>query len=120
MIYRSLFKNTAFEHTTSDKVAVNEEVTVHIPEIDSEGKVTWKNVTPFEVVLWHEAIGHGYLDYSHPKEPWNSKRGWYNGNPMKDPTIAVENEARECLRLQGTAISDRVPKYWGWRYDKYN
>jgi RHS repeat-associated protein len=50
---------------------------------------------PASVVLWHEAIGHGHM------------RKFHHGIP--DPTIEIENIARECLRLQGnTGLLDRA------------
>lgn len=46
----------------------------------------------------------------HPNEPWN-----YRGSDekMPDPVIQEENAARECLRIQGITINDRVNTYYG-------
>ena len=79
------------------------------PEIDPSGNIVW-NQTPFDVVLWHEAIGHGYLNLDHPETPANTQ-----GGKGSDPTIIEENNARNCLRLQGVTINDRVPNYYGWK-----
>jgi len=40
------------------------------------------------------------------------------GGGGQDPTIAEENNARNCLRLQGVTINDRVPTYRGWGKNK--
>ncbi len=68
------------------------------------------NFAPFEITLWHEAIGHGFFDFIHPDEPWNYRGG--KGPP--DPTNQEENKARGCLRRQGIEINFRVNTYYGW------
>lgn len=90
------------------QVGIYEGINVNIPELDSGGNVVW-NRTPFDVVLWHEAMGHGYLGLGHPNNSGNQR-----GGRGPDPTIVEENKARNCLRLQGVSINDRVPTYYGW------
>jgi len=94
----------------SVNVAISEAIDIQLPELDANGKLVW-NRTPFDIVLWHEAIGHGYFGLSgHPNRSSNRR-----GGTFRDPVIAQENVARSCLRLQGIAINDRVPTYYGWR-----
>jgi hypothetical protein len=70
--------------------------------------------SPFSVLLWHELVGHAIKKLDHPKKRWNTwsyrdsvsaneKVEWITG----DPTIAIENEARERLNLK-----KRRPQYW--------
>lgn len=92
-----------------DHVTIYEGLDVTLPEIGPGGGIVW-NTTPFDVILWHEAIGHGYLDLPHPTDPSNRQ-----GGSGKDPTIVEENNARNCLRLQGVSINDRAPTYWRWK-----
>jgi hypothetical protein len=101
-----------FLHNAAEKnqhVLIYEGVQANLPEVGPGGNVVWKDA-PFEVVLWHEAMGHGYRDLGpHPRDSWNWKGG---AGPA--PTILEENNARNCLRLQGVQINDRVLTYWGW------
>ncbi len=91
-------------------VTIFEGISSVLPEVGSDGSIV-RNPAPFEVVLWHEAIGHGYLDLGpHADEPWNRR-----GGGGQDPIILEENNARNCLRLQGIQINDRVPTYYGWK-----
>ncbi len=106
-INRGNLLDNAYE--TRDSVYINENLDIHLPALDGSGNVVRED-TRFDVVLWHEAIGHGYRDLTHPKEKWNRKDG--GGH---DPTILEENNARNCLRLQGVSINDRVPTYYGWK-----
>ncbi|MCP4351084.1 MAG: hypothetical protein GY795_36935 [Desulfobacterales bacterium] len=106
-IFRRIDKTNATE--AKDYVSINENVSVTFPELGANGNLVF-NVAPFEIILWHEAIGHGYRDLDHPSKPWNHRGG--GGGP--DPTIQEENNARNCLRLQGIQINDRVPEYYGW------
>ena len=96
------------------QVVIYEGVKAKLPETSPSGSVTW-GPAPFEVVLWHEAIGHGYLELGHPDTPSN-----HAGGSGKDPTIVEENNARKCLRLQGVIINNRVPTYWGWKNPQAN
>jgi hypothetical protein len=91
------------------QVGIYEGISGPRPEVGSSGQVVW-NPVRFDVVLWHEAIGHGYLGLGHPNTPSNQR-----GGPGPDPTIIEENKARNCLRLQGISINDRVPTYYGWK-----
>jgi uncharacterized protein RhaS with RHS repeats len=69
-----------------------------------------KNIE-FPALLWHELIGHAHLGNDHPYIESNRKDG--NKGDYVDPTIAIENQARECLRKQGGNTRDRVPYYYG-------
>jgi RHS repeat-associated protein len=106
-INRGHMLDNAYE--TRDNVFINENLNVSLPTLDASGNVVWEN-TPFDVVVWHEAIGHGYRDLPHPNVPTNRQ-----GGGGQDPTILEENNARNCLRLQGVSINDRVPTYYGWK-----
>lgn len=62
-------------------------------------------VMPFEILLWHELVGHATLRKDHPKKAWNSYQhakdiikpaGW----GRVDPTIEIENQARGELGLK--------------------
>lgn len=106
-IHRGNQLDNAFE--ASDTVFINERLDIHLPTLDRSGNVVREN-TPFDVVLWHEAIGHGYRDLTHPNKKWNRQNGG-----GQDPTILEENNARNCLRLLGIQINDRVPTYYGWK-----
>src|SRR5207244_2796984 len=92
--------------TAGGTVWIHEGIDPVGPEVDVGGSVVW-NRFPFPIVLWHEAMGHAFLRRSHPEEPWNQA-----GGRGVDPTIREENNARNCLRLQGVQISDRVPTLW--------
>jgi RHS repeat-associated protein len=105
-IHRGNRMDNAYE--SNDHVYINENLNVQLPTLGPAGNVTQEN-TRFDVVLWHEAIGHGYRDLTHPNKGWNQKDGG-----GQDPTILEENNARNCLRLQGVSIDDRVPTYYGW------
>jgi hypothetical protein len=106
-IHRGNTLDNAYER--NDNVYINENLNISLPTLDASGNVVWEN-TPFDVVLWHEAIGHGYRDLTHPNDPSNRQ-----GGGGQDPTILEENNARNCLRLQGVSINDRVPTYFGWK-----
>ncbi len=92
-----------------DNIYINENLSFELPTLDASGNVVWENA-PFDVVLWHEVIGHGYRDLKHPKDRSNRQ-----GGGGRDPTIVEENNARNCLRLQGVRINDRVPTYYRWK-----
>jgi RHS repeat-associated protein len=67
---------------------------------------------PFAPLLFHEAIGHAGLGLGHPNEDWNHAG---SGSPKIDPTIAIENMARACLRRNGFSdlnYGDRHPHYY--------
>jgi hypothetical protein len=92
----------------NDVIEINENVDVRMPEVGPNGTVLWNRAPP-SVILWHEAIGHGFRDLSHPEGPENRR-----GGSGKDPVILEENNARNCLRLQGVQIYDRQPTYDDW------
>jgi len=61
--------------------------------------------SPFEIVLWHELIGHQVNAVGHPKQRWN----YFSNKKIKDsipewgksdPTVEIENEARAVLKLR--------------------
>jgi hypothetical protein len=106
-IHRGNLLNNAYE--TEDNIFINEKLEIELPTIGPTGNVQWED-TPFDVVLWHEAVGHGYRDLRHPNDKSNRP-----GGGGQDPTIAEENNARKCLRIQGIKINDRAPTYWGWK-----
>jgi hypothetical protein len=105
---------TSYDANGFSVVGIYEGVVGIGPELDAKGNVVWGQA-PFEAVLWHEAIGHGYLypNLDHPDTPSN-----HAGGGGKDQVIAEENLARNCLRLQGATINDRAPTYHGWTRPK--
>lgn len=83
-------------------VGINPKINVSLPEIDPETGGVIESPVPFEVALWHEAIGHAGLGLGHSR------------GAAYDPTIQEENRARACLRRLGYHIRDRVHIYYTW------
>jgi hypothetical protein len=79
------------------------------PTICKGGKITSKQ-DPFAAVLWHELIGHAHLGHGHPEVDENYQLT-HDGKYV-DPTITIENMARECMRKNGYQVEDRA----GWYY----
>jgi len=101
-------------------VLINPGVNAPLPERDRRGTYRVRRA-PFSIVLWHEAIGHGFLGTGHPRIPENTAAGW--DGVFVDPTIAEENRARNCTRLLGKRyggffglfgrrLGDRHPAYY--------
>ena len=97
-------------------VRINENVMVDLPvEKGTDKKGNPKYVdqrVPFNIVLWHELVGHSIKGKGHPKEQWNyysnrNKKPLPNGWGTVDPTIVIENEARKKLNLP-----NRRPQYY--------
>ena len=90
-------------------MAVNPAGTLSIPEGEYPNYVFID--APFEVILWHELVGHNIKKKGHPTMKWNSYEH-VDDDPKKpntkvDPTIEIENQARKALNLK-----PRRPQYW--------
>ncbi len=143
----SLVRIAAVDNASSDldwwqflgrTVQINENVNVNSYE-GALGSDAVMRKAPFEIVLWHELVGHAILRKNHPNEKWNtifasaSAARAYNGRslgsvpmgaktarrpdwPTIDPTIAIENEARSAL-----GYVQRYPIYWtDTKYGKHS
>ena len=75
---------------------------------------------PFEMLLWHELVGHAILENGHPKQLWNT----YSFKRLKriresprwkigDPAILIENEAGAIL----APTKSRRPQYYDKKED---
>ena len=91
-------------------VFINPYREIMIPEIDPSGTIKWQKI-PFSIVLWHETIGHGFLGYDHPRSRENFHLTYFPG--YVDPVIAIENLARNCVRLLEKRYDGFL--FWGWR-----
>jgi hypothetical protein len=85
-------------------VKVSPNLKAEVPTAAGNGQYTDQAV-PFEIVLWHELVGHAILQKDHPYQPWNiwkygdakvKPAGW---GMKSDPTIEIENQARTALGL---------------------
>jgi len=70
---------------------------IDLPTMDGAGNQGPNQPISFGALLWHELIGHGSEGAGHPdprSNPWNRIP---DISPQVDPTIAIENEYRECV-----------------------
>jgi RHS repeat-associated protein len=119
MIRKSETDN-AFEQPTAHwwnrEIHINENVNVALPVVngvDANGVPQYQDeICPFAVVLWHELVGHGIEQKTHPTADWNvyANRNSVplpNGWGTTDPTIIIEDQARAKLGLR-----NRRPQYY--------
>ncbi len=119
-VVRIAATNNAFFNPANNQIGINENINVNLDEV----AVRWpflRRILPytsrqarFDVVLWHEAIGHGHLGQGHPQVWWNKSSIWSRilGIGRSDPTIKIENNARRSLNSQGFQVQDRIPGYF--------
>lgn len=98
------------------EVQINENIAVDLPVedgVDASGNPNYRmERAAFEIVLWHELIGHCVKGLDHPSEPWNTY-SYHTHVPLPanwgktDPAIVIENMARIKLRLD-----KRRPQYY--------
>jgi len=101
-IYWGSDKDNAYTRTFNGKAAItiNGDLSQYTtPDVDPVDGSIYNASPPWEVTLWHELIGHGFLGTDHP------------GGHDYDPTVRVENLARQCLRNQGVPINERSHDY---------
>lgn len=112
--------DNAFEQPTAHwwnrEIHINENVNVALPVVngvDANGVPQYQDeICPFAVVLWHELVGHGIEQKTHPTADWNvyANRNSVplpNGWGTTDPTIIIEDQARAKLGLR-----NRRPQYY--------
>ena len=96
--------------TSGNNVFINPNPDIPVEELTDTGVYEMKQM-PFSITLWHEAIGHASKGFGHPRISDNYKHSYRP--PFIDPTIEIENMARDCTRRQGLTYGGFL--FWGWR-----